>query len=71
MNTIDAENVVLSGLAFIRAHAQTPVRMECIGQHHEARCGERSLDDDAPGFVHHDPTHLTGGRWLKICSVRQ
>ena len=71
MNTIDAENVVLSGLAFIRAHTQAPVRMERIGQHHEARRGECRLDDDAPGLVHHDPTYLTGGGRLKSCSVRQ
>jgi hypothetical protein len=30
MNPVDAENIVLSGLAFIRAHAQAPVRMERI-----------------------------------------
>lgn len=71
MNTIDAENVVLSGLASIRAHMQTPIRMERIGQHHEARRGERRLDDHAAGFVHHDPTPLAGGGRLKSCSVRQ
>jgi hypothetical protein len=71
MNPIDTENVVLSGLAVIRAHAQAPIRMERIGQHHEARSGERRLDDDAPGLVHHNPTHLTCGGRLRSCSVRQ
>jgi hypothetical protein len=71
MNPVDAENIVLSGLAFIRAHAQAPVRMERVSQHHEARRGERRLDDDAAGFVHHDSALFAGAGRLKRCSVRQ
>lgn len=69
MNTIDAENFVLLGLASIRPHAQTPIRVERVGQNHKARRGERNLEDDPPGFVHNDPALLAGGRRLKSGAV--